>query len=423
VDHAHGAAATEAALDAAGFDALLAPLGPFGAAPRLAAGVSGGPHSLALALLAAEWARRRGGDLLALVADHGLRPESGREAEGVLRTLARRGIEGRLLQLGLPGGPGLQERARAARLAAMLRACAEAGRPWLLLGHHRADQAETVLFRALRGSGPAGLSAMAPARAEAAALVLRPLLGVPPARLEAAVAAAGLRPVRDPTNADARFARAGLRQTLADPTGTGAAVSALADAASAFGRRRAVAEASVASRLAAAVRLHPEGHAEIHPGMLGTDAVADAALAALLRAVGGAERPPSVAAARRLRQRGGGTLAGAWVRPGGAGRWRVLREPGAVGPAVPARPGAIWDGRFRLTGAGDPDCVVGALGMQTPTTVRRLARGLPATVLATFPAVRHHAKLVAVPALLYPDRETCARFALVFAPVGGPVAR
>ncbi|MCO6420058.1 tRNA lysidine(34) synthetase TilS, partial [Siccirubricoccus sp. KC 17139] len=82
-----------------------------------------------------------------------------------------------------------QARAREARLAALLAACHEAGRPWLLLGHHRADQAETLLFRALRGSGPAGLAGMAPARPAVEALLLRPLLGTPPARLEAVVAA------------------------------------------------------------------------------------------------------------------------------------------------------------------------------------------------------------------------------------------
>jgi len=408
-------------LSAAGFDALMAPLGPFGAAPRVAAGVSGGPHSLALALLAADWARRRGGDLLALVVDHGLRPGSGAEAEGVLATLARRGIEGRALRLGLPPGPGSQERARKGRLRAMLGACAEAGRPWLLLGHHRADQAETLLFRALRGSGPGGLAAMAPARAEAEALVLRPLLGVAPARLEATVAAAGLQPVRDPTNADPRFARTALRRALADPAGTGPAVAALAEAASAFGRRRTVAERALAARLAAAACLHPEGYADVDPRLLGGDGVADAALAALLRAVGGAERPPPPAAVRRLRRAGAGTLAGAWLRPAGGGAWRVLREPGAVRPPVPARAGAVWDGRFRLAGPGAPDCVVGAL-RSLPPGLRRAARGLPATVLATFPAVWRDAALVAVPALLYPDSETCARFALVFAPSGGPAA-
>jgi tRNA(Ile)-lysidine synthase len=410
-------------LGQAEFDSLMAPLGPFGAAPRLAAGVSGGPHSLALALLVADWARRRGGDLLALVVDHGLRPESEAEADGVLAMLGRSGIEGRTLRLGLRPGAGLQERARGARLAAMLEACAAAGRPWLLLGHHRADQAETVLFRALRGSGPFGLAAMAPARAEAAALVLRPLLGAAPARLDAVVGAAGLQPVRDPTNADPRFARTELRRALADPAGTGLAVSALADAASAFGLRRTEANAPLASRLAAAARLHPEGHAAVDLRALGEDGLADAALAALLRAVGGAERPPPVAAVRRLRrQRGGGTIAGAWLRQGGgASVCRVLREPGAMRPAVPARRGALWDGRFRLVGPGAPDCVIGALG-PPPPNVRKAARGLPAAVLATFPAVWRDGALVAVPALLYPESETCARFALVFAPAGGPVA-
>jgi tRNA(Ile)-lysidine synthase len=413
----------EPALGRAEFGALMAPLGPFGPAPRLAAGVSGGPHSLALALLAADWARRRGGDLLALVVDHGLRPESGSEAEGVVAALARRGIAGRVLRLGLPPGTGLQERARAGRLAAMLETCVETGRPWLLLGHHRADQAETVLFRALRGSGPAGLAAMAPARAEASALVLRPLLGVAPARLGPVVARSGIPPVRDPTNADARFARTALRSTLADPAGTGPAIFTLAEAASAFRRRRVKAEATLARRLAAAARLHAEGYAEIDAEALGEDGIADAAVASLLRAVGGAERPPPVEAARRLRLRGVGTLSGAWLRRRGGGGWRLLREPGAaaVGPAVPARFGILWDRRFRMTGPGATDCTVSAL-RTPPPEVKAAARGLPATLLATFPAVRHNGALVAVPALLYPDPETCARFALVFAPAGGPVS-
>ena len=94
-------------------------LGPFGAKPRIAAGVSGGPHSLALALLADRWARARGGSLLALVADHGLRAESGAEARHVAGTLAGQGIPARILALRLPNGPRLQERARTARLAAL----------------------------------------------------------------------------------------------------------------------------------------------------------------------------------------------------------------------------------------------------------------------------------------------------------------
>lgn len=434
------------ALDEAAFAALMAPLGPFGPAPRLAAGVSGGPHSLALALLAADWAQRRGGSLLALVVDHGLRPESGAEAAWVARLLAGRGIAARVLRLGLaPGGTGLQARARAARLAALLGTCAAEGRPWLLLGHHRADQAETLLQRAAAGSGEAGLAAMAPVRATPEALVLRPLLGVAPGRLEAVLAAAGVTPVRDPSNADPRFARIRLRQALDDEAGEGPGIAALAAAAAAFGRRRARLEAAIAERLAAgAAVLWPEGWAVVDLARLGDDAVADAALGALLRAIGAGAYAPAAAAVAALRAAGEGTLAGAWLRRRGGGSLRLLlREPaGALAaPPVPARPGGVWDGRFRLTGpdaGSDPGLEVAALGMAGAAALRRLpatrraAAGLPAAVLAGLPAIRpvmpaRRGKagddwtLAVVPALVYPDMSSAARFGLSFSPVTGPV--
>ena len=87
------------------FAALMAPLGPFGPAPRLSVGVSGGPHSLALTLLAQAWARRRGGDVLALVADHGLRAGSAAEAAHVARLLAVQGVTVQVLRLGLSAAP------------------------------------------------------------------------------------------------------------------------------------------------------------------------------------------------------------------------------------------------------------------------------------------------------------------------------
>jgi tRNA(Ile)-lysidine synthase len=404
------------ALSAEEFAALMAPFGPFGQAPALAAGVSGGPHSLALALLADQWARARGGDLLALVADHGLRSDSAAEAAHVVALLAARGIAARTLRLGLAPGPAMQERARAARLAALLSACREAGRPWLLLGQHRLDQAETLLFRAARGSGPIGLAAMTPGRAASEALLLRPLLGVPPARLEMVPAAAGLEPVRDPSNRDLRFARIRLRQALADPDGTGEGTAALAEAATAFALRRARSEAALASRLAACARLHEEGFVELDPVALGEDVIADFALGRLVRLVGGARHGPAQAAVQALRRRGQGTLAGAWLRRGR--RWRLLREATSCGPAVPARRGALWDGRFRLIGPGAPGHVLAMLG-RPPAEVRQAGRHLPASVLPTLPAVFHDGLLVAVPSLLYPDAEACAPFGLVFAPLAG----
>jgi tRNA(Ile)-lysidine synthase len=402
------------------FATAMAPLGPFGPAPRLVAGVSGGPHSLALALLGARWAAARGGALLAVICDHGLRPGSAAEAAGAAAALAGQGIAARVVALGLPPGPAVQGRAREARLAALLAACAEAGAPWLLLGQHRADQAETLLLRALAGSGPAGLAAMAPARAAAAALVLRPLLGLPPARLEAVVAAAGLCPVRDPSNADPRFERVRLRAALADPAGTGPAVAALAEAAARFGARRAVLARAVADRLAGAASLHEAGFARLDLGLLGADAPARAALGALLRAVGGGAFGPSEAALARLLARGEGTLGGAVLRRSGL----LLREAAALGPPVAARVGAVWDGRFRLDAAAGAGFVIGAAG----EAGRRLPRpgppwaAIPPAVLPTLPAIYCNGVLAVVPALAYPSHEIAGRFLLRFAPAAGPAA-
>ena len=393
----------------------MAPLGPFGPAPRVAVGVSGGPHSLALALLADRWARRRGGDALALIADHGLRAESAAEAAHVARLLAGQGIATRLLCLGLSAGPGMQERARGARLAALVAAAAAEGRPWVLLGHHRADQAETLLFRALRGSGEAGLAAMAPVRDAGAALILRPLLDVPPAALEAVVAAAGLEPVRDPSNRDPRYARIRLRQALADPDGTGPAVLALGAAATAFAARRARAEAVLAARLAGAAELRPEGFARLDPVALGRDAVAVRALAWVMAVVGGAAFMPARARAAALLEAGGGTLAGAWLRPAAGGAWLVLRDPGSIAGPAEARPGTVWDGRFRLLGPGRPGWTIGALGRDA-AGLRDRGRW-PAALLQAVPAVRDtHGALAAVPSMDYPSSEACAPFAMAFAP-------
>ena len=398
------------------FAALIAPLGPFGPEPFCLVGVSGGPHSLALALLARDWARARGGRLMAAICDHGLRPESGAEAASVAAMLAGQGIAARILALGVAPGPAMQDRARQARQSALLALCEELGAPWLLLGHHRADQAETVLLRALAGSGPAGLAGMGAARPAQAALLLRPLLGVAPARLEAVVAAAGLAPVRDPSNADPRFTRARLRATLADPAGEGAATCALAEAAQRFAQRRDTMAAAVADRLAATVRLHEAGFARIDLAALGRDAVALSALGALLRALGGAAFAPAEAGIARLLETGHGTLGGVVLRRDGL----LLREAAALAPPVAARPGAAWDGRFRLVGAGGDGFVIGPAG----PAARRLPRpaAIPAAVVPTLPALHRNGVLAVLPALAYPSPDVACRHGFVFAPIAGPVA-
>ena len=392
----------------------MARLGLFEPAPRLAAGVSGGADSMALALLADGWARERGGSLLALIVDHGLRAASVREAEATATRLAERGIATRRLAIeGLALGPALAERARTARLHAMEVACAAAGIVHLLLGHHAADQAETILIRALGGSGEAGLAGMAPLREMSRVRILRPLLAMPPRLLRSVLEEAGVGWVDDPSNVDRAALRPRLRLLRRDRGGEGAATAALVAAAETAARHRAAQEGHLATVLAQQAILRPEGFA-----LLGQQAMDAGALAALLQAVSGSPFPPASASLKRLAASPvPATLAGARLLPAGrlGDGLLLVREAAAMAPPVPATSGAVWDRRFRLGRVTVPaNATLGALGADAS----RLRRNspLPSAVLQTLPALRVGGMLLAVPHLFYPDRKVCEYLPVLFSP-------
>lgn len=200
------------ALEAAGFND--------GAA--LAVAYSGGLDSSALLDAAAAHASSRGMKLLALHVHHGLSPNAD-------HWLAH--CEARCRELGIPffaervvleniADSGVEEAARMARYAALGRMCRAQGAGILLTAHHLDDQAETVLLQLLRGSGLAGMSGMeafntAPGLlGDEATLIVRPLLGVTRAQLEAYAAQRRLACIEDESNADTRYARNALRQLV-----------------------------------------------------------------------------------------------------------------------------------------------------------------------------------------------------------------
>ena len=370
---------------------MMAPLGPFRPDRRVAVAVSGGADSLALAILAAAWGRP-----LALVADHGLRPESAAEAALTMRRLAAHHIPARLLNLRVAPGPGLAARAREARYVALTQACAEAGLPHLLLGHHAGDQAETVLLRALHGSGPAGRAGMATLQSAGGILLLRPLLGVAAAALRQTLEALSLQWIEDPSNQDLRAERARLRAMIGEPTGQGGRTAALCSAAAHWARRRAAIESDCTAWLAAHAVLYPSLHAELPDAPLPAPA-----LSALIRTVTGKHYPPESDALRRLAAAPRpATLGGARLLRG-RGRLYLIREAAAAAPPVAAQAGATWDGRFRLESvdamAAAP--MVGALGADA-AAFRRVT-DLPAAVLASLPCVRDDGSVIAIPHLRY----------------------
>jgi tRNA(Ile)-lysidine synthase len=182
---------------------------------RILVGVSGGVDSLALLLAAAELMPERLG---VASLDHGLRPDSASEVEWVRSLATSRGLPFHTAKLGLEPGPGMEARARKARYAALERIALAEGYAAVATAHTADDQAETLLMRLARGAALRGAGSIQANRG----LYVRPLLEVRRADTERLVAAAGLTPVRDPSNVDPALFRARVR---------GGVIPALEDAA------------------------------------------------------------------------------------------------------------------------------------------------------------------------------------------------
>lgn len=186
--------------------------------PGVLLAVSGGPDSVALMLLAAAWARGRSEapQLRVATVDHGLRPESRDEAEAVAAWAKALGLAHAILVWDGPKPKArIQELAREKRYELLLAHAKEVGAGALATAHHADDQAETILFRLLRGSGLTGLAGMAETSQHAGCLLSRPLLGFSKDDLIGYCEAQTHPYFRDPSNADPAFARTRIRDLLA----------------------------------------------------------------------------------------------------------------------------------------------------------------------------------------------------------------
>lgn len=206
--------------------------------PRLLLAVSGGPDSIALLALLAEWAKKGDRPLLsAATVDHGLREASATEARDVSRLCARLGVPHAILCWeGAKPRSALQARARDARYGLLAAEATRLGGAVLVTAHHQDDQAETLLMRLAHGSGLAGLAGMrARGRLDGLAIA-RPLLEVSKARLVATARERDLPFALDPSNRDERFERARWRALLPMLAGQGLTSQRLALLAQRLGR-------------------------------------------------------------------------------------------------------------------------------------------------------------------------------------------
>jgi tRNA(Ile)-lysidine synthase len=394
------------------FAASMARLGPFERAPHIAVGVSGGPDSMALALLLAEWAHSRNGRLDALTVDHRLRRESTAEAEQVGRWLAPLpGVSHRILPWSDPKpGTGIQAAARDARYRLLAEYCRDRAILHLCVAHHRDDQHETHRLRAGHGSGAIGLAGMSAVRPLDGVRLLRPLLGIAKAELLALLEARGQDWISDPSNGNPAFERVRLRAAArSEPDARDIA------ALHRLGLERRRLEDGAASILAASLTVHASGWAELDWTALDEDGAAQRlAFGWLLQSLGGNDYP--IAEDRRREALAGirnftpdFTLGGCHLRTRGR-KLEIHRDWGAIRHriSVDHGTGTLWDGRFAVTVARElppgPGLTIARLGEHGLRQLGRLghsaaAFGIPEPARKALPALWQDDRLVSAPQL------------------------
>lgn len=200
------------------FDALAARFFPNPQHP-IALAVSGGSDSLALLLLAHDWASRSGYEMHVFTVDHGLREAAKTEAETVATHCRRLGHAHTTLIWKTP--KPTQSAARRARYRLLCEHAHKIGARCLLVGHTLDDVVETAIIRRRRGvrdasvAGPV-LASPAPIWPEGQSItLLRPLVSETRTALRETLVRGGWSWIDDPSNESAAFERVRVRQFLA----------------------------------------------------------------------------------------------------------------------------------------------------------------------------------------------------------------
>lgn len=183
-------------------------------------GVSGGADSVCLLLVLKQMALEKGFSLEAIHVEHGIRGEESRQdALFVKRLCEVEQVPLTIITVDVPGysketGMGLEEAARVLRYQAFSKVAMEK-KAKIALAHHMEDNAETILFQMLRGSGIVGLCGMQPMRRDENGICyIRPLLRVHREEIEAYLQTKGQNYCVDSTNAELEYSRNFIRNRI-----------------------------------------------------------------------------------------------------------------------------------------------------------------------------------------------------------------
>lgn len=412
------------------FDAIFEPY------RHVVLAVSGGVDSMAMMLLAMDWRASRLASSPAetvpifsiVTVDHGLRPESANEADGVQRVARRLGLAHTTLAWeGPKPATGIQAAARAARYRLFSEHLEAQGIDVMATAHTSDDQAETLLMRLARGSGVDGLSGIQGVKQRGRHTVLRPMLSFAKADLIATLQAKGETWIEDPSNQKLEFERVRLRHMRDSFEAAGLTNRTLALSARRLGRARRALDVMAVYCVEQAgdrIRIDDLGYAEFSwAWMLSLpEEIRLRIITRLVASIGGGEDPVSLGGLEAMtecngwKSPAGHSLAGA-VFSGGKTPDTILiaREFGRRSQRLPTldlKSGqrCEWDRRFMVVNASHParDFRVCALGNEGIAAVnaafKKVGRTLPAHPLAAvhaIPSFWDGERLAAVPLLNY----------------------
>jgi tRNA(Ile)-lysidine synthase len=326
---------------------------------RALVAISGGPDSVVLLHLLVATREVHQVELVVAHFDHGIHPASAEVASAVRAMATRYGLAYEQGQGRLGAGAG-ETAARAARYAWLEATRFQLGAELVITAHHADDQVETVLMRALKGSGPAGLAGMTGRRG----VLVRPLLPFRRAVILNYLRAEGLAAWGDPANQDPRHLRSWLRGDVLPALRV--RLPQVDDALLRLGRQAARARAAWSSVLnllpGLDFRLEHQGFSVAARTLNGYDsALAESVLMSAARRVGFRLGPTRAGRVLRLVGRGvSGTrvpLGESWTAELAFDRLLVTHgEPDAGLPAWPLEGTAgqgVW-GRWRVRWSREP---------------------------------------------------------------------
>ncbi len=414
-----------------------------GVAGPVAVGVSGGADSMALLHLLCAWNKSAGNrlDLTALTVDHGLRAESASEAVAVSAWARDLGIKHVTLTWGgTKPSSNIEAAAREARYRLIGEWCLENHVQTFLTAHHFDDQAETFLMRLARGSGVAGLSAMAEERSLGGAFgsvrLLRPLLHISKRDLTALLEDVQQAWLEDPSNEDDAFTRSRLRNMRETFESLGLTAERIVATATRMSEANVVLERAADLFWQQAASVSPYGEVIFdREAFLELDAdTRRRVLAHALKTVAGANFGPRYERLLRLEKTVRDNQTGRGVTLHGCkisdqdGALSIIREVGRDDVPVQARgEEGLWDGRFYIEWMSPAGCEVEreevgnmeirALGVSGLKSLRdrnwTMPEGVPRRdILLTVPAAWQGDQLICVPLLGFGPGLFKARFML-----------